>query len=57
MADIDPTTLSDLELEQLAKRLEARATSVLLKDAPSLCGDMATAAKAIRLLLAIRREG
>jgi hypothetical protein len=57
MAETDVTTLSDSESEQLAKRLEARATSVLLKDAPHLCADMAAAARAIRILLAIQREG
>ncbi len=52
----DPTTLSDSDLEALAKRLEARATSILLKDAPHLCADMALAAAVIRSLLTLRRE-
>ncbi len=56
MADSQPTpsrpqTLTADQIQALADRLVARGSSVLMKDAPQLAGDMRVAAQVIRGLL------
>ncbi len=51
MADSKPTlTMTIDEIRALADRLEARATSVLMRDQPVQCADLERAAHLLRLL-------
>ena len=52
MASREPTTLTSAEVRALAERLQARATSVLLHDAPSQQSDGILAAAALVHLVA-----
>jgi len=52
MASREPTTLSSGEVRALAERLRARATSVVLSDAPSQQSDGILAAGALVHLVA-----